>query len=102
MSLSESSEPVNPTADGAAGIQHQGTHRSWSGRSWSWLRQSWHHPWGFVGSMWLLSRLLIVSVLLWVAPALPVPPGGVTPKVGWEVFVHSGWHFLPTDCHPRI
>ncbi|MDJ0696644.1 mannosyltransferase family protein [Mastigocoleus sp. MO_188.B34] len=41
------------------------------------------------GAIWLSSRLLIWIVMLYLAPNLPAPPGGVSPQFGWEVF--SSW-----------
>jgi Gpi18-like mannosyltransferase len=48
----------------------------------------------FAAAMWLFSRLLIVAVMLLLTPLLPAPPGGITPKIGWEVFYHwdSIWY----------
>jgi Gpi18-like mannosyltransferase len=42
----------------------------------------------FVVVMWGLSRLLIIGIMVGVVPHLPIPPGGVPPKLGWNVFVH--------------
>ena len=39
--------------------------------------------------MWLLSRLVVITAMLLVAPALPAPSGGSTPNFGWGVF--SAW-----------
>lgn len=39
--------------------------------------------------MWLLSRLLILVAMFLIAPSLPVPPRGIAPEIGWDVF--AGW-----------
>jgi Gpi18-like mannosyltransferase len=47
------------------------------------------HELKFAAYMWLLSRLVVATAMLLVAPALPAPPGGSTANFGWGVF--SAW-----------
>ncbi|AFY86231.1 MULTISPECIES: mannosyltransferase family protein [Chroococcidiopsis] len=42
----------------------------------------------FAACMWLLSRSVVAVAMLFIAPALPKPPGGVIPNFGWRVFSH--------------
>lgn len=42
--------------------------------------------WLFPVIIWLLSRLLIITIILLIAPLLPAPPGGIVPQFGWQVF----------------
>jgi Gpi18-like mannosyltransferase len=36
--------------------------------------------------MWLLSRGVIITAMLVIAPLLPAPPSGIVPEFGWQVF----------------
>lgn len=47
------------------------------------------NPFLFVGTMWLLSRLVILTSMMLIAPFFPAPRHGIVPTPGWEVF--SGW-----------
>lgn len=40
----------------------------------------------FPALMWLASRMLIWAAMLVVAPNLPTPADGITPRYGWEIF----------------
>lgn len=39
--------------------------------------------------MWLLSRGVIITAMLVIAPLFPAPAGGIVPEFGWQVF--AGW-----------
>ncbi|MDJ0774295.1 MAG: mannosyltransferase family protein [Mastigocoleus sp. MO_167.B18] len=48
----------------------------------------------FPGAIWLSSRLIIWLAMLYLAPNLPAPPGGISPNFGWEVFnFWDGGHY---------
>ncbi|MEC4880396.1 MAG: mannosyltransferase family protein [Scytonema sp. PMC 1070.18] len=53
----------------------------------------------FPFAMWLLSRLIILCAMLFVAPLIPSPPNGVAAKFGWDVFSawDSQWYHLITE-----
>ncbi|MBW4560263.1 MAG: hypothetical protein KME32_03740 [Mojavia pulchra JT2-VF2] len=49
----------------------------------------WTNEFLFPAVIWLCSRIFIWTVMLLVAPHLPVPPEGIAPRFGWGVF--NGW-----------
>ena len=46
----------------------------------------WTDDFLFPVSMWLVSRLLIATAILLIAPNLPALPDGITPHFGWGIF----------------
>nr|WP_236117126.1 mannosyltransferase family protein [Hassalia byssoidea] len=50
------------------------------------MRYFHENKWFFPVAMWLSSRIFICIIMLVIVPLLPVPPGGVAAKFGWDVF----------------
>lgn len=46
----------------------------------------WRDDFLFPGSMWLVSRVLIITAMLLIAPNIPALSDGITPHLGWGVF----------------
>ncbi|MEY3334746.1 MAG: hypothetical protein RLZZ176_3049, partial [Cyanobacteriota bacterium] len=46
----------------------------------------WRDDFLFPGSMWLVSRVLIITAMLLIAPNIPALSNGITPHLGWGVF----------------
>ncbi|MFM7408647.1 MAG: hypothetical protein ACKO3K_18810 [Cuspidothrix sp.] len=46
----------------------------------------WTDDFLFPGSMWLVSRVLILTAMLLIAPNIPALSDGITPHLGWSIF----------------